>query len=64
MLRRESRFIVVPPISERMLIATRPVDFPKDRKGMDGLGALVQEELKADPTRARSTSSTPHPPTA
>lgn len=29
-----------------MLIATSPVDF---RKGMDGLAALVQETLKADP---------------
>ena len=26
--------------------ATKPVDF---RKGMDGLAALVQEQLKADP---------------
>lgn len=29
-----------------MLVATRPVDF---RKGMDGLAALVQQQLGADP---------------
>ena len=29
-----------------MLVATKPVDF---RKGMDGLAALVKEELKANP---------------
>jgi transposase len=28
------------------MLATKPVDF---RKGMDGLAALVKEELKADP---------------
>jgi transposase len=38
--------MMVPPTSVRVLVATRPVDF---RKGMDGLAALVQEELKADP---------------
>ena len=38
--------MIVPPTSVRMLVATSPVDF---RKGMDGLAALVQEELKADP---------------
>lgn len=30
----------------RVLVATKPVDF---RKGMDGLAALVQHELGADP---------------
>jgi transposase len=30
----------------RVLIATQPVDF---RKGMDGLAALVKEQLRADP---------------
>lgn len=30
----------------RVLVATRPVDF---RKGMDGLAALVQHQLGADP---------------
>lgn len=30
----------------RVLVAVKPVDF---RKGMDGLAALVKEELKADP---------------
>jgi transposase len=30
----------------RVLIATKPVDF---RKGMDGLAALVREQLRADP---------------
>lgn len=34
------------PSGVRVLIATSPVDF---RKGMDGLAALVQETLKADP---------------
>ena len=34
------------PSSVRVLIATRPVDF---RKGMDGLAALVKEQLRADP---------------
>lgn len=38
--------MIVPPTSVRVLVATRPVDF---RKGMDGLAALVPEELKADP---------------
>lgn len=30
----------------RVLVATRPVDF---RKGMDGLAALVREQMGADP---------------
>lgn len=34
------------PSGVRVLIATSPVDF---RKGMDGLAALVQDTLKADP---------------
>jgi transposase len=38
--------MIVPPTSVRVLVATKPVDF---RKGMDGLSALVQEELRADP---------------
>jgi transposase len=38
--------MIVPPTSVRVLVATKPVDF---RKGMDGLAAFVQEELKADP---------------
>jgi transposase len=38
--------VIVPPTGIRVLVATKPVDF---RKGMDGLAALVQEELKADP---------------
>jgi hypothetical protein len=38
--------MIVPPTSVRVLVATKPVDF---RKGMDGLAALVQEELRADP---------------
>ena len=37
--------IAVPP-GGRILLATRPVDF---RKGMDGLAALVQQALRADP---------------
>jgi transposase len=37
--------IAVPP-GVRILLAARPVDF---RKGMDGLAALVQQGLRADP---------------
>jgi transposase len=37
--------IAVPP-GVRILLAARPVDF---RKGMDGLAALVQQALHADP---------------
>src|SRR5262245_12452807 len=38
--------MLIPPGPIRVLVATRPVDF---RKGMDGLAALVSEELKVDP---------------
>jgi transposase len=38
--------LLVPPGPVRVLVATKPVDF---RKGMDGLAALVKEQLKADP---------------
>ena len=37
--------IAVPP-GVRILLAAEPVDF---RKGMDGLAALVQQALRADP---------------
>jgi transposase len=37
--------ITIPP-GVRILLAARPVDF---RKGMDGLAALVQQALRADP---------------
>jgi transposase len=37
--------IAVPP-GLRILLAARPVDF---RKGVDGLAALVQQALRADP---------------
>ncbi len=37
--------IMVPP-GVRILLAAQPVDF---RKGMDGLAALVQQALRADP---------------
>jgi transposase len=37
--------IAVPP-GVRILLAARPVDF---RNGMDGLAALVQQALRADP---------------
>jgi transposase len=37
--------IAVPP-GVRILLAAQPVDF---RKGMDGLAALVQRALRADP---------------
>lgn len=38
--------LVRPSGSLRVLVATRPVDF---RKGMNGLAAVVQEQLGADP---------------
>jgi transposase len=38
--------MIAAPSGVRVLIATSPVDF---RKGMDGLAALVQETLRADP---------------
>jgi transposase len=38
--------VIIPPGPVRVMMATKPVDF---RKGMDGLAALVKEELKADP---------------
>ena len=38
--------MLIPPGPIRVLVATKPVDF---RKGMDGLAALVKEQLKADP---------------
>ena len=37
---------LIPPGQIRVLGATKPVDF---RKGMDGLAALVKEQLQADP---------------
>jgi transposase len=38
--------VIGPTGQVRVLVATRPVDF---RKGMDGLAALVKEQLRADP---------------
>ena len=38
--------MIIPPTGVRVLIASKPVDF---RKGMDGLAAYVQENLKTDP---------------
>jgi transposase len=38
--------MLIPPGPIRVLVATKPVGF---RKGMDGLAALVKEQLKADP---------------
>jgi transposase len=38
--------VIVPPTGVRVLIATKPVDF---RKGMDGLAAYVEQELRAEP---------------
>ena len=35
-----------PPSGVRVLVATKPVDF---RKGMNGLAALVKDDLRADP---------------
>jgi transposase len=37
--------MIVPPGPVRVMVALKPVDF---RKGVDGLAALVREELKAD----------------
>ena len=42
---RSLSVILVPP-GVRILLAAQPVDF---RKGMDGLAALVQQALRADP---------------
>jgi len=38
--------MIIPSGAMRVLVATQPVDF---RKGMDGLAALVRENLRADP---------------
>jgi transposase len=38
--------VILPSGPVRVLMATKPVDF---RKGMDGLAALVKEELRTDP---------------
>lgn len=38
--------MLIPPGPVRVLMATKPVDF---RKGMNGLAALVREQMKADP---------------
>lgn len=38
--------MIIPPGPMKVLIATKPVDF---RKGMAGLAALVQQQLKLDP---------------
>jgi IS66 Orf2 like protein len=38
--------LLIPPGPLRVLVATKPVDF---RRGMNGLAALVQEQLKANP---------------
>jgi transposase len=38
--------MLIPPGPVRVLMATKPVDF---RKGMNGLAALVREQLKTDP---------------
>lgn len=38
--------MILPSGPVRVYVATRPVDF---RKGLDGLAALAQEELRLDP---------------
>ena len=38
--------MIVPPINVRVLVAAKPVDF---RKGMDGLAAIIESELKLEP---------------
>ena len=47
--------IAVPP-GVRILLAARPVDF---RKGMDGLAALVQRALRADPFAGEGQQNRP-----
>jgi transposase len=42
----EGIIVIAPGNSVQVLVATKPVDF---RKGADGLAALVQESLSADP---------------
>ena len=47
--------MIRPSGAVRVMLATRPVDF---RKGMDGLTALVQDAMGADPfSGTRSTCS-------
>jgi transposase len=38
--------VILPGGPARVFVATKPVDF---RKGLDGLSAFVQEQLKLDP---------------
>jgi transposase len=38
--------MLIPPGPIRVMMAAKPVDF---RKGMNGLAALVREQMKADP---------------
>jgi transposase len=38
--------VILPGGPLRIFVATRPVDF---RKGMDGLAAVVQQQLRLDP---------------
>jgi transposase len=38
--------VISPPGGARVMVATAPVDF---RKGMDGLAALVKDQMRADP---------------
>jgi hypothetical protein len=46
--------MILPTGPVRVLMATRPVGF---RKGMDGLAALVREQLKADPINAGAAAA-------
>ena len=43
--------MIVPPTSVRVFVATKPVDF---RKGMDGLAAIIESELKLEVSGASS----------
>jgi transposase len=38
--------MIAPPGGARVMVATRPVDF---RKGMEGLAALVKDQMRGDP---------------
>jgi transposase len=51
--------VIGPTGQVRVLVASKPVDF---RKGMEGLAALVKEQLRTDPFSGASTCSAPSAP--
>ena len=38
--------MIAPPAGVEVLVATKPIDF---RKGANGLAALIEDEMRADP---------------